>query len=153
MNIALNLLWFLLNGIVLGPLWFIIGIIMAISLVGLPWAKTCFMLGNFACFPFGRDVISRKALTLQDDIGTSGFGTLGNIVWLLLFGWWLALAHIVWGVVCAITIIGIPFALQHFKLAGAALLPIGKTVQPKDLIALAKGRNAEQRLEALRGAQ
>jgi uncharacterized membrane protein YccF (DUF307 family) len=84
-------------------------------------------------------VISRKDLTGQDDLGTGTLGLIGNIVWFVLCGWWLAVWHITAAVVLGITIIGIPFAVQHLKLAVASLLPVGKTVVDYDTIDRARG--------------
>ena len=71
-------------------------------------------------------------VTGQDDIGTGPLGTIGNIIWLVLAGWWLALMHVFWAILLAVTIIGIPFAWAHLKLAGIALWPVGKMIVPKD---------------------
>jgi uncharacterized membrane protein YccF (DUF307 family) len=108
------------------------------------------VLANFAFFPFGREVISRQDLTQKSDIGTSGWGTVGNIVWFILAGWWLALSHAFIGVIYCLTLIGIPFGIQHFKLAGASLFPIGKTVVNKHLAAAALKSNAEEKLASMR---
>ena len=79
-------------------------------------------------WPFGRQVVSRRALTGQEDLGTGGLGLLGNILWLIFAGWHLAVVHLTLALGCALTIIGIPFALQHVKLAFASLAPIGVSV-------------------------
>ena len=101
---------------------------MAVSVVGLPWARACFTLGNFTLWPFGRQMVDRRLLNGQADLGTGCLGTVGNILWLIFAGWHLALAHITLALACAVTIIGIPFAIQHFKLALASLMPIGQSV-------------------------
>ena len=74
--------------------------------------------------------VSRAEYTGQEDVGTGPLGVIGNIIWLVLAGWWLALAHVVTAVVLAVTIVGIPFAWAHLKLAGIALWPIGKVIVP-----------------------
>ncbi len=150
MSLVLNILWFVLGGLVSGLLWYLAGLIMALTIIGLPWARACFMLGNFNFAPFGRDVISRKDLSGEDDIGTGPLGMIGNVIWFVLFGWILALSHIFWAVALALTIIGIPFAFQHIKLAGAALFPIGKTVESNELVDLARRESASDRLQTLR---
>jgi uncharacterized membrane protein YccF (DUF307 family) len=99
--------------------------------VGLPWAKACFVIGQFAFLPFGKEAVSRKDLTLQSDIGTGALGLVGNVVWFVLAGWWLAIGHLVSALACFVTIIGIPFGIQHMKLALIALAPIGKTIVSK----------------------
>ncbi|EGR3959644.1 YccF domain-containing protein [Vibrio cholerae] len=123
-----NIIWFLCGGIVMGLAWWLVGVLAFISIIGIPWGRACFVIGNFSFWPFGYEAISRDELTDQTDIGTSGFGVLGNIIWFILAGFWLAVGHILSAVACFITIIGIPFALQHLKLAVISLAPIGKTV-------------------------
>lgn len=125
-----NIIWFLCGGIVMGLAWWLVGVLAFISIIGIPWGRACFVIGNFSFWPFGYEAISRNELTDQTDIGTSGFGVLGNIIWFILAGFWLAVGHILSAVACFITIIGIPFALQHLKLAVISLAPIGKTVVP-----------------------
>ena len=151
MSLGLNILWFVLGGLLSGLLWYLAGLVMAVTIIGLPWARACFMLGNFNFAPFGRDVISRKDLSGESDIGTGPLGAIGNVIWFVLFGWVLALLHLCWAVLLALTIIGIPFAIQHIKLAGAALFPIGKTVESNELVALARQESAADRLQSLRG--
>lgn len=151
MSAALNLLWFLIGGFWSGLAWFVAGCLAAITVVGLPWTRSCFVLANFSMFPVGRDVISRSALTGQKDLGTGVLGILGNVIWFLAFGWLLALNHIVLAITWAITLIGIPFAIQHLKLGGAAMFPIGRTVRSVDLVREAKHQNTLDELDRLRG--
>ena len=80
MTVIGNFLWFILGGIIMGLLWWIVGIVAYISIIGIPWGRACFVIGKFSFFPFGKEAINRKELFLQDDIGTSGLGTLGNII-------------------------------------------------------------------------
>ncbi|HDZ9264598.1 TPA: YccF domain-containing protein [Vibrio cholerae] len=135
-----NIIWFLCGGIVMGLAWWLVGVLAFISIIGIPWGRACFVIGNFSFWPFGYEAISRDELTDQTDIGTSGFGVLGNIIWFILAGFWLAVGHILSAVACFITIIGIPFALQHLKLAVISLAPIGKTVVPIEDAARARYR-------------
>lgn len=130
----------LCGGIVMGLAWWLVGVLAFISIIGIPWGRACFVIGNFSFWPFGYEAISRDELTDQTDIGTSGFGVLGNIIWFILAGFWLAVGHILSAVACFITIIGIPFALQHLKLAVISLAPIGKTVVPIEEAARARYR-------------
>lgn len=136
-----NLIWFFLGGVWLGLGWWLAGVVMAISIIGLPWARSCFVLGGFCFFPFGREAIGRDELSGRDDLGTGALGLLGNVLWFLLAGWWLALGHLTAAVANALTIIGIPFAVQHVKLALCALAPVGKTVVPKEIAEQARRRN------------
>jgi uncharacterized membrane protein YccF (DUF307 family) len=146
-----NFLWFILGGVLMGLGWWILGALAFITIVGIPWGKACFVIGQFAFFPFGKEVVSRKDLSGKDDVGTGGFGLLGNVVWFVLAGVWLAIGHVISAITCFITIIGIPFGVQHLKLAGIALAPIGKTIVRKELAAAARKQDAEAALAKLRG--
>ena len=123
-----NLIWLVLGGFWMGLGWFLAGVVMAISIIGLPWARSCFVIGSLCMSPFGREAVDRKALTGRDDLGTGALGLVGNIGWFVLAGVWLALGHVVAAIACFVTIIGIPFGIAHLKLAGLALAPVGKTV-------------------------
>jgi uncharacterized membrane protein YccF (DUF307 family) len=138
-----NFLWFILGGVLMGLAWWLAGLLAFVTIVGIPWGKACFVIGQFAFLPFGREAISREELTREGDIGTGGFGTLGNVIWFILAGVWLAIGHVVSALACFITIIGIPFGIQHLKLAGIALAPIGKTIVTKEVAAAARRANAE----------
>lgn len=133
-----NIIWFLCGGVIMGLAWWLVGLVCFISIIGIPWGRACFVMGNFSFFPFGQEVIGRDELTKEMDIGTSPLGAIGNVIWFLLAGIWLAIGHIMSAVACFITIIGIPFALQHLKLAYISLAPIGKTVVPKEQAAMAR---------------
>ncbi|UOP04187.2 YccF domain-containing protein [Conchiformibius kuhniae] len=126
----LNILWLICGGLVSALGWWLAGLLMAVSIIGLPWAKACFVIGQFSLWPFGRDAVPRKLVTGQDDIGTGTAGLLGNILWFVVAGVWLAIAHLTAALACFVTVIGIPFGLQYWKLAMLAIAPIGKTVIP-----------------------
>jgi uncharacterized membrane protein YccF (DUF307 family) len=130
--LLLNLLWLFFGGLWMGVAWFVAAIIMAITIIGLPWAKAALNIAVYTLLPFGYKAVSREDYYGQSDIGTGPLGTIGNIIWLVLAGWWLALGHLLVAIVLAITIIGIPFAWAHLKLAGIALWPIGKAIVPAD---------------------
>ena len=145
-----NFLWFILGGVFMGISWWIMGLICFISIIGIPWGKACFVIGQFTFFPFGKEAISRKELYQTEDIGTSGFGVIGNIIWFLLCGLWLAIGHIMSAVFCFFTIIGIPFGIQHLKLAGIALFPIGLTIVDKEVASEVRVQNAKEKVSQLR---
>lgn len=145
-----NFLWFILGGIFMGLAWWLVGIIAFVTIIGIPWGRACFVIGQFSFFPFGKEAISRKELHQKDDIGTGSLGLLGNIVWFIFGGFWLALGHVMSALLCLITIIGIPFGIQHLKLAGVALAPIGKTIVAKEVAEMARKANAEESVRALR---
>jgi uncharacterized membrane protein YccF (DUF307 family) len=130
MTLLLNILWFILGGFAAGLAWLLGGVILTVTIVGLPWAAAAFRIGVFAFAPFGSRVVDRRMATGRDDLGTGDIGLILNVVWFIFAGWYIALAHVVIGAVQCVTIIGIPFGLQHFKLAILALAPIGKSVVP-----------------------
>jgi len=145
-----NLLWFLLGGVIMGITWWLVGLIALVTIVGIPWARACFVIGSFSFFPFGKEAIGRDELNQQEDIGTGGLGLLGNIIWFVFAGLWLALGHVASAILNFISIIGIPFGIQHLKLAGIALFPIGKTIVAKEVAADARTTNAAATAAALR---
>jgi uncharacterized membrane protein YccF (DUF307 family) len=110
--------------------WAVAAVLMAITIVGLPWTRAAFNIASYTLLPFGQKAVSRAQYSGSEDVGTGPLGTLGNIVWLVLAGWWLALGHLVTALLLAVTIVGIPFAWAHLKLAGIALWPIGKMIVP-----------------------
>ncbi len=130
MRILGNILWFVLGGFFMGVAWWFFGILAFVSILGIPWARSCFVLGSFSFLPFGRVAVRRNRLTGREDIGTGCLGLAGNIVWCIVAGIWLAMGHVASALACAVTVIGIPFAWQHLKLAGIALFPVGMTVVP-----------------------
>ena len=145
-----NFLWFILGGVLMGLAWWFVGLLCFISIIGIPWGRAAFVMGQFSFFPFGKEAISRKELYAKEDIGTSGLGTMGNIVWFILFGWWLALGHVFSAIANFLSIIGIPFGIQHLKLAGIALAPIGKTIVDKEVAQAARRYTAEATVSKLR---
>jgi uncharacterized membrane protein YccF (DUF307 family) len=146
----LNFLWFILGGVLMGLAWWLVGIVAYITIIGIPWGKACFVMGQFSFFPFGKEAISRRELHQADDIGTGALGTIGNIIWFIFAGVWLALGHVACAIANFVTIIGIPFGIQHLKLAGIALAPIGKTVVTKEVAVAARAAAAASAVAELR---
>lgn len=134
----------------MGLLWWVFGILAYISIIGIPWGKSCFVIGQFTFFPFGKEAISRKELNQKDDIGTGALGVLGNVIWCIFAGLWLAISHLVFAFLYFITVIGIPFGIQHVKLAGVSLFPIGKKIVPKQVAAAARKANVEKFMNSKR---
>jgi uncharacterized membrane protein YccF (DUF307 family) len=130
LSFLLNLLWIVFGGLWMAVAWLVAAIIMAITIIGLPWTRAAFNIAVYTLLPFGKTAVSRAAYTGRKDLGTGPLGVLGNIVWFVFAGWWLALGHLVFALGLAITIIGLPFAWAHLKLAGLALWPIGKMIVP-----------------------
>ncbi len=129
--LTLNLLWLVFGGALAALGWFIAALFMVITIVGIPWARSAFDNGVYTLWPFGARPLARDRL-YGEDIGTGPLGFLGNIIWFVLAGWWLALGHLFAAIGLAITIIGLPFAWAHLKLAGFALWPIGRTIVSSD---------------------
>lgn len=126
----------------MGLTWWLIGLIAFISIIGIPWGKACFIMGQFSFLPFGNTAISRAEVKQHGDIGTGILGILGNIIWFVFAGIWLAIGHFMFALVCFITIIGIPFGIQHVKLAIIALMPIGQTVVSNEVAEAIRSGNS-----------
>jgi uncharacterized membrane protein YccF (DUF307 family) len=131
LRLIFNIAWFLMGGFVMGLAWWLVGVLCFISIIGIPFGRACFVIGELAFWPFGQETVNRKHISGQQDIGTGTLGLVGNVVWFLCFGIWLAIGHLVHALACFVTIIGIPFAIQHIKLALLSLTPIGQTVIAK----------------------
>jgi uncharacterized membrane protein YccF (DUF307 family) len=128
LSLLLNILWVVTGGLWMAAAWLVAAVIMAITIVGLPWARAAFNIASYTFLPFGRVALSRDEVAGAEDLGTGPLGVLGNLIWLLLAGWWLALGHVITAAGLAITIIGLPFAWAHLKLALISLWPIGRTI-------------------------
>jgi uncharacterized membrane protein YccF (DUF307 family) len=143
--LLLNIAWIVCGGFWMAAAWLLAAVIMAITIVGIPWARAALNIALYTLLPFGQMAVSRSEYYGHEDIGTGLFGFLGNLIWLLLAGWWLALGHLITAVLLAVTIIGIPFAWAHLKLAGIALWPIGKMIVPNDTVPLGYPRRTDLR--------
>jgi uncharacterized membrane protein YccF (DUF307 family) len=132
MSLILNVLWFIFGGFFAGLAWLLAGVLMVITVVGIPWARAAFAIASFSFAPFGRVAVDRRLLTGRDDIGTGSLGVIGNVIWFVLAGWWLAVLHLGHAIVLAVTIIGLPFAWAHLKLAKIALWPVGRMIVTAD---------------------
>lgn len=121
-----NILWLIFGGVAMALAYAIAGVVMFILIITIPFGIQAFKLAGFALWPFGR--------VMAEVPGKTGgcLTTVGNVVWVVLAGIWLAIGHLFWALILAITIIGIPFAVANVKLAGAALVPFGRSVLSKD---------------------
>ena len=128
MTLIFNILWFIFGGLISGLAWLLAALILAITVVGLPWSAAALRIALFSFAPFGRHVVPRSAVNGREDLGTGPLGCGLNVVWVVLAGWWLALHHVVIAVLQMVTIIGIPFGLQHLKLALISFAPVGQAV-------------------------
>ncbi|MDO8297543.1 MAG: YccF domain-containing protein [Caulobacter sp.] len=131
MRLLLNILWFIFGGFVSGMLWLLGGLVLAVTIVGLPYTAAAWRIAGFAFWPFGKEIVSRDIVNGQGDLGTGPLGFVLNVIWFLFAGWYIALSHIVAAFFEAITIIGLPFAFKDLQLAGIAMAPIGKIVVEK----------------------
>jgi uncharacterized membrane protein YccF (DUF307 family) len=127
-SLLLNVLWIVFGGLWMSIGWLVAAVIMAVTIIGIPWARAAFNIASYTMLPFGRKAVSRAEHLGTQDIGTGLFGFIGNLIWLILAGWWLALGHLLFAIIWAVTIVGIPFAWAHLKLAGIALWPVGKMI-------------------------
>jgi uncharacterized membrane protein YccF (DUF307 family) len=118
MGILGNIIWFMFGGAVTGLLWCFAGIIWSITLIGIPIGKQCFKIAKLCFFPFGK--------TVENTGGTGSF--LLNMLWICFTGWTLAVEAVVIGLIYCLTIVGIPFGKQYFKIAKLALMPFGSEV-------------------------
>lgn len=117
-----NIIWVIFGGLLTFIEWIIAGIIMCITVIGIPFGIQCFKLASFVIWPFGREIRRKK----------TGVGKLIlNILWIFIGSWYIALSHLLIGICFCITIIGIPFGMQHFKLAGLAFAPFGAYIVEK----------------------
>lgn len=135
-----NLLWLLLGGVYMGLAWWVAGVLMYVSIIGIPFGRACFEIGTFTFFPFGHEAVRRDQLTGREDVGTGPLGTVGNVLWFVLCGWWLALGHLATALLLCLTIVGIPFGIQHVKIAAITLAPIGRTVVRSEVAEAARRR-------------
>jgi uncharacterized membrane protein YccF (DUF307 family) len=117
-----NVIWLVLGGVLLALGYVIAGVINCIFIITIPFGIASFRLAGYALWPFGRVVVEREKGS------AAGIRLIGNIIWLVFGGLWLAVGHLLAALLCAITIIGIPFAIAHVRLAGLALMPLGKQI-------------------------
>ena len=119
-----NILWLAFSGFWMALGYVVAGAIACVLIVTIPFGIASFRLAGYALWPFGRTVVWKPS--------AGAASTVGNVLWLILFGWWLALGQIVAGIAWCITIIGIPFGVASFKMVPLALLPLGREVVPLD---------------------
>lgn len=132
LRLILNILWIVTGGIWMALGWLVAAVLMVVTIIGIPWARAAFTNAHYTLLPFGRTIVRRDPAASALDFGAGPLGLIGNVLWLILAGWWLALGHLVAAVALALTLIGLPFAWAHLKLALLALWPIGRTVVDVD---------------------
>jgi uncharacterized membrane protein YccF (DUF307 family) len=124
MRTVLNVLWFIFgSGFLLGLAYALAGVLCFIFIVTIPFGVAAFRLARYSLWPFGYELTEKPS---------AGVGSvIGNVVWLIIAGWWLALTHLAAGITLCLTLIGIPFGIANFKLVPAALWPLGREIVPK----------------------
>ncbi|MEU4800962.1 YccF domain-containing protein [Actinosynnema sp. NPDC023587] len=122
MRIILNLIWLVLSGFWLAIGYVLTGIICCVLIITIPWGLAAFRIANYALWPFGRTVVDRP--------GAGAPSLLGNVIWIVVAGIWLAIGHVVSGVLLCVTIIGIPLGIANFKMVPVSLMPLGKEIVP-----------------------
>lgn len=124
MKTVLNVLWFVFGGLIMALGYFLIGLILCVLIITIPFGIQAFKMGSYTLWPYGRTVVAKP--------GAGAGSTIVNVLWIILAGVWLAVGHILTGVALCITIIGIPFGIVHFKLARLILAPFGNEIVDTD---------------------
>ena len=124
MRLVLNVIWFVLSGLWLALAYALAGLVMCLLIITIPFGIAAFRLAAFVLWPFGRTVVRRP------DAGAAS--SIGNVIWFVLVGLWMAIAHVVAGLLLCLTIIGIPLGIGNLKLAAVAVAPLGKEIVPTD---------------------
>ena len=124
MKTILNVIWLVLCGLWMFLGYIAAGLLLCLTIIGIPVGVAAFRIGVYALWPFGRTVVDRP--------GAGGGSLIGNVLWVILAGWWLALGHIFTGIALCVTIIGIPLGIANFKLIPVSLMPFGKEIVPSD---------------------
>jgi uncharacterized membrane protein YccF (DUF307 family) len=124
MRLILNVIWLVLAGFWMAVGYAVAGIICCILIITIPWGIASFRIANYALWPFGREVVDKP--------GAGTGSLLGNVIWIIVAGLWLAIGHIVTGIALCVTIIGIPLGVANFKLVKVSLVPLGKEIVPVD---------------------
>ena len=129
MRTLLNIIWLVLSGFWMFLGYVAAGVLLCLLILTIPWGVASFRIGVYALWPFGRTIVDKPG---------AGLGSvLGNVVWVVLAGWWLALGHILTGVAMCLTIIGIPLGIASFKMVPISLMPLGKDIVPVEQVGYA----------------
>lgn len=117
-----NVIWVIFGGFMIAIEYFVAGFVLMLTIIGIPFGLQAFKLGILALWPFGSNVV-------EDESSSGCLSLFMNIIWIIIGGFWIALTHLFWGILFCITIVGIPFGKQHFKLIHLALFPFGKRIE------------------------
>ena len=118
-----NIIWLIFGGFAIAMEYFVSSIALMLTIVGIPFGLQTMKLGVLALWPFGSTVV-------RTEMAGGCLSTFMNLIWVIFFGIWIALTHLLFGILLSITIIGLPWGKQHFKLMGIALTPFGRTIEP-----------------------
>lgn len=143
MAFVFNILWFAFVGIISGIVWCLVGLLWCATIVGIPFGIACFRIASFAFLPFGKDIIPAELIGEKAAAGA----LLGNIIWVIFFGFWLALNYAIVGVFFCLTIIGIPWGIACFNLCKASFAPLGKRIVSKAVAKEARARMARETVD------
>ena len=121
MSILGNIVWFVFGGFLSGLAWWFSGLLWCITIIGIPYGRQCFKFASMSFFPFGKDI----------EYGGGAASTIANVIWVIFFGIWMALGNLFIGLCWCITIVGIPFGMQYFKIAKLSFLPFGAQIVSK----------------------
>ncbi|HGH3371006.1 YccF domain-containing protein [Kluyvera intermedia] len=148
MRTVLNILNFVLGGFLTTLGWLIATLFSIVLIITLPLTRSCWEITKLSLLPYGNEAVHVDELEpgAKSSVMNAG-GTLLNIIWLVLFGWWLCLTHIMAGIAQCITIIGIPVGIANFKIAAIALWPVGRRVVPVEVARAAREANARRRFQ------
>ena len=120
MRLILNVIWLVLAGFWMAVGYAVAGLICCVLIITIPWGIASFRIANYALWPFGREVVDKP--------GAGTGSLLGNVIWIIVAGLWLAIGHIITGIALCVTIIGIPLGVANFKLVKVSLVPLGKEI-------------------------
>jgi uncharacterized membrane protein YccF (DUF307 family) len=130
MKAILNVIWLVLCGFWMAIAYVLVGIVCFVLIITIPFGIAAFRIAGYVLWPFGRQIVARR------DAGVMSL--IGNIIWIVLAGWWLAIGHLVTGLLLCLTIIGIPLGLANFKIIPISLMPLGVQIEPTDTGAMAR---------------
>lgn len=148
MRTVLNILNFVLGGFFTTLAWLLATVMSVVLIITLPLTRSCWEITKLSLVPYGNEAVHVDELTLGDkNVLLNTGGTLLNVVWLVLFGWWLCVMHIVSGIAQCLTIIGIPVGIANFKIAAIALWPVGRRVVSVETAKAAREANARRRFQ------
>lgn len=146
MALILNILNFVLGGFAVTFGWLIATVMSMLLIITLPYSRSCWEITKMSLVPFSHDIVHIKLLEPKS-AAQNTLASILNVIWFVIFGWWLCITHILVGIVQCVSIIGIPTGLAHFKLARISLFPVGQRVVPKEIAQLARQYAAENEFE------